>query len=159
MRKYYYNLDRHITDGEKEYSTVNKEKVEHIDGSLLYGLNDILDLLNNLTDEHHTMQELYDFRLIYNALLFNNWYKHNEVEVYKSRKHHDGKFPFDDSNWFIVIAILPNGEMVSNHYHVDYWDYFKIPSYPQAKDTFDGHTSQDVLNRLTSMINMEFEEV
>ena len=97
--------------------------------------NDALNLLNSLYEEKEEQKllidELYLFRLIYNALLFNNWHKHNEIEVYKSKRHHDGSIPFEDDEgeWFIVVAILPNGKQVSNHYPLRYWDYFKIPSY------------------------------
>ena len=95
-----------------------------------------------------TNQELYDFRLVLNALLFNEWVKNGKYEVYKSKRHHDGSIPFPDDNedWFIVVAILPSGQ-VTNHYHIKYWDYFKIPSYPKVKDEFDGHTSSVVLLR------------
>ena len=104
----------------------------------------------NNDDEYHTIEELYDYRLIYNALLFNEWHKNDVYEVYKSRRHSDGELCFD-GEWFIVIAILPTGQ-ISNHYHIDYWDYFHIPSYPQAKDKYDNHTSKDVLERLTNVL-------
>ena len=121
---------------------------------------DIVDLLNELSDEnedlkdeHHTMQELYDFRLMYNALLFNEWNKNrDDIEVYKSKRHDDNNIPFDDEDWFIVVAILPNGKQITNHYHIDYWDYFHIKEYPKVKDKFDGHTSGDVLDRLKELI-------
>lgn len=95
-----------------------------------------------------TNQELYDFRLILNALLFNEWAETGKYEVYKSKRHHDGSIPFPDDNedWFIVVAILPSGQ-VTNHYHIKYWNYFKIPSYPKVKDEFDEHTSSVVLLR------------
>ena len=110
--------------------------------------NVICDLLNELND---TNQELYDFRLVLNALLFNEWAENKKYEVYKSKRHSDGKLCFD-GEWFVVVAILPTGQ-VTNHYHVKYWDYFKIPSYEKVKDEFDGHTSTDVLIRYGLMFN------
>ena len=109
--------------------------------------DEIVDLLN---EQEETIQELYDFRLIYNALLFNEWSKHDTIEVYKSKKHSDGELCFD-GEWFVVVAILPTGQ-ITNHYHIKYWDYFQIKEYPQVKDEFDGHTSTDVLKRLNSMV-------
>jgi len=106
--------------------------------------------LEHLNNQHDLIQELYEFRLVYNALLFNEWSKHDTIEVYKSKKHSDGELCFD-GEWFVVVAILPSGQ-ITNHYHMKYWDYFKIPSYEQVKDEFDGHTSIDVLNRLKSMV-------
>ena len=117
----------------------------------------VFKILNQLTEENEqlkkTNQELYDFRLILNALLFNEWAKNGKYEVYKSKRHHDGSIPFPDDNedWFIVVAILPSGQ-VTNHYHIKYWDYFKIPSYPKVKDEFDGHTSSVVLLRYGGLL-------
>ena len=108
----------------------------------------LCELLNEL---HDTNQELYDFRLVLNALLFNEWAENKKYEVYKSKRHSDGKLCFD-GEWFVVVAILPTGQ-VTNHYHVKYWDYFKIPSYEKVKDEFDGHTSTDVLIRYGLMFN------
>jgi hypothetical protein len=96
--------------------------------------------------------ELYDFRLVYNALLFNEWARLGLYDVHKSYKHNDGKECFD-GGWFIVIAMLPGGQ-VSNHYESQYWNMFKIPSYPCAKYKYDNHTPQDVLNRLCDLIGM-----
>ena len=44
--------------------------------------------------------------------IFNEWHKHGKIEVYKSDRHHDGNIPFldDKNNWFIVVAILPDGK-------------------------------------------------
>lgn len=119
------------------------------DNEECYDIEGASMLMNEL---NNTNQELYKFRLLYNALIFNNWHKHNEVEVYKSRKHSDGSIPFNDADWFVVVAILPSGKQITNHYHINYWDYFKIPVYEVAKDEFDGHTSNDVILRLTEMI-------
>ena len=110
--------------------------------------NEVIDLLN---DQSELIQELYDFRLLYNALLFNEWFKNDVCEVYKSMKHHDGE-PCFDGEWFIVVAILPTGKQITNHYNIQDWDLFQIPEYPQVKDTFDGHTSKDVLKRLREII-------
>ena len=110
------------------------------------------EVIHTLNELYETNQGLYEFRLVYNALLFNTWHKHDEIEVYKSRRHSDGSVPFDDPNWFIVVAILPGGSQVTNHYHVKYWSYFKIPQYDTVKDEFDGHDSHDVLRRLKGLI-------
>lgn len=109
--------------------------------------------LEHLNNQHDLIQELYEFRLVYNALLFNEWCEQDKFEVYKSKRHSDGELCFD-GEWFVVVAILPTGQ-ITNHYHIDYWDYFKIPAYDKVKDEFDGHTPMDVLNRLKSMVMCE----
>ena len=119
-----------------------------------------------ISDGYHTFDELYEFRKVYNAALFNQWGKQKEIvpgefdrqgmnllrkkyDVHKSWKHHDGELCFG-GGWFIVVAILPAGQ-ISNHYKAEDWDLFKIPEVPTAKYEFDGHTAQDVLNRLKSL--------
>lgn len=112
---------------------------------------DFCDIVDKLNDMAYNEQELYDFRMLYNALLFNEWYKNGSMEVYKSRRHADGELCFD-GNWFVVVAILTNGKQITNHYHMDNWDLFKIPEVDKVIHEFDGHTSQDVLERLNNEI-------
>jgi hypothetical protein len=70
--------------------------------------------------------------------------------VHKSRRHHDGKLPFGKDDWFIVCAMLPTGQ-ISNHYAIEDWDLFQIPETEKALFKFDGHTSEDVINRLLKL--------
>ena len=46
--------------------------------------------------------------------------------------------------------MLPTG-LISNHYKAEDWDLFKIPEVEKALHEFDGHTSEDVLNRLKKL--------
>jgi hypothetical protein len=112
-----------------------------------------------ISDGYHNFKELYDFRMVYNAALFNEWVikirKYSGVDyvnpynVHKSWKHNDGELCFG-GGWFIVVAMLPTGQ-ISNHYEAKYWDLFKIPEVEKALFEFDGHTSEDVLKRLKSL--------
>lgn len=103
-----------------------------------------------LRDEYHTMDELYEYRMIYNACLFNEWSALNRYEVHKSIRHHDGELCFG-GGWFIVVAILPTGQ-ISNHYKLEHWDLFRCEEIERAKYEWDGHTPNDVLIRLKSVI-------
>jgi len=100
-----------------------------------------------ISDGYHTFKELYEIRKAYNVALFNEWAENSKFQVHKSRKHHDGEYPFGDEEWFIVCAELPSGQ-ISNHYRMESWDLFKIPEYEKALFPFDGHTTQDVIERL-----------
>lgn len=99
-----------------------------------------------VSDGYHTFDELYEFRKMYNAALFNEWAKQGKFEVHKSTRHFDGEDCFG-GGWFIVVAILPCGQ-ISNHYSMNDWDLFRVPSFDKALYEYDGHTSKDVLNRL-----------
>lgn len=112
-----------------------------------------------ISDSFHNFKELYDFRKMYNAALFNEWALEKIAEnewrskpkynVHKSWKHHDGELCFG-GGWFIVCAMLPTGQ-ISNHYKAEDWDLFKIPEEEKALFPFDGHTGKDVINRLKSI--------
>lgn len=110
-------------------------------------------LIRLLNEQQDLIEELYDFRLTYNALLFNEWAENQKYEVYKSRRHSDGELCFD-GEYFIVVANLPTGQ-VTNHYHIRHWDMFKINEYEKVKEDFDGHTPSDVIERLQQVIDDE----
>lgn len=100
------------------------------------------------SDGYHTFKELYEFRKIFNALLFNEWARQERYFVHKSKKHSDGEDCFG-GGWFIVVSTLPTGQ-VSNHYEMKDWDLFACQIRERA-DKWDGHTAQDVLERLAKL--------
>ena len=111
---------------------------------------DKLNYTGTISGGYHTFDELYEFRKVYNAVLFNEWAKQNKHQVHKSWRHHDGELCFG-GGWFIVVAVLPTGQ-ISNHYEAKDWELFKIPVVEKAKYEFDGHTSKDVIDRLIDLI-------
>lgn len=120
---------------------------------------------NELSDGYHTFNELYEFRKMYNAALFNEWalsknnLQHDSTKfgakhcVHKSWRHYDGEecFPNSKHRWFIVSAMLPTG-LISNHYKEKDWDLFKVPEVEKALFPFDGHTEKDVLERISKIL-------
>jgi len=136
--------------------------IEYLRETLLINVQQSVDSLGvgglkgKISDGYHTFDELYEFRKVYNAALFNEWANAeicnddgswgNKYDVHKSWKHNDGE-PCFGGGWFIVVAILPTGQ-ISNHYEAKDWNLFKIPEVEKAKYPFDGHTSNDVLQRL-----------
>ena len=154
------------------------EESEFIEGEFLEVVQSYIETakesgedISKLSDGYHSFAELYDFRKIYNAALFNEWAKNYDPEhsglyksmfpryskigdhynVHKSWRHNDGELCFG-GGWFIVCAKLPNG-LISNHYEAKDWDLFKVPEVEKSMFEFDGHTSQDVLERLASLFD------
>lgn len=113
------------------------------------------DLRETPRDEHHTLEELYEYRMLYNAATFNAWHAHGEYEVVKSWYHSDGELCFG-GGWFIVVASLPSGQ-ISNHYRAEYWSLFSIPAVFQPPE-YDGHTPQQAAERLHQVLDVEAEE-
>lgn len=103
----------------------------------------------NTSDGFHTFKELYEFRKLYNAALFNEFAKQSKYDVHKSRKHSDGEDCFG-GGWFIVVAQLPTGQ-ISNHYEEKDWDMFQCEERERGAE-WDGHTPQDVIERLTNLV-------
>lgn len=115
----------------------------------------------NTSDGYHTFNELYEFRLLYNAALFNEWAlsdlangepgnTNHFFDVHKSWRHSDGELAFG-GGWFVVSAQLPTGQ-ITNHYEEKDWDLFRVPAVEKAA-AWDGHTSQDVAKRLRSYLD------
>jgi len=134
----------------QKLSVIGKLKGVFLEKSFIQ--ENILKLKGNeireISDGHHTFEELYKFRMLYNAAFFNNI--KDKTKVYKSFKHSDGELCFG-GGWFVVVAILPTGQ-ITNHYEEKYWDLFKIPAVEKVEDEYDGHTPEDVAKRLEKYI-------
>ncbi|MGN8049567.1 WDGH domain-containing protein [Curtobacterium sp. 22159] len=101
-------------------------------------------------DEHHTLDELYDYRLLYNALAANEWAAHGTYPVVKSWRHSDGEECFG-GGWFIVVATLPTGQ-VSNHYAAEHWELFAVPAVATPPE-YDGHDPADAARRMRALLS------
>lgn len=107
-------------------------------------LGDQKVLAESVSDGYHTFDELYDHRReLSRALLI--LLDEFEVEVWKSKLHSDGTM-FE--GYFVVGCYTPAGQ-ISYHYDLKYWDHFDLPVFDNAPE-YDGHTAQDVVNRLAS---------
>ena len=109
--------------------------------------------MGEVSDGYHTFNELYYYRMLYNAAFFNllpkEW-------VHKSKRHHTGEECFG-GGWFIVMANLPTGQ-ISNHYELKDWDLFQVPE-KEFADEWDGHTPQEAAERLYKYLQQEQPEV
>lgn len=108
--------------------------------------------MGEVSDGYHTFNELYRYRMLYNAAFFNLLARNGQVEVCKSRRHSDGEKCFGSDDWFIVMAILPTGQ-VSNHYKSKYWDLFDVPERETAFE-YDGHTPNEAADRLEKYLKL-----
>jgi hypothetical protein len=121
-------------------------------------------ITSDTSDGYHTFKELYHYRMLYNAALFNEWFELDDQDdeiaprtaakhlfnVHKSWRHSDGELCFGKENYFVVVAELPTGQ-ITNHYKGEYWDLFKIPAKTKAAP-WDGHTPQEAAERLENFL-------
>ena len=99
-----------------------------------------------ISDGYHTFDELYDHRAVLFAALCA---AHSDI-AWKSKQHDDPDFPMYDG-MFICGIDTPAGQ-ATYHYNIDpYWDMFKVKELERAPK-YDGHTPQDVIERLKSLI-------
>lgn len=143
-----------------------KAHIQHLIKKDNYELFDVPELLSfidslqqeqtdmgEVSDGYHTFNELYYYRMLYNAAFFNllpkEW-------VHKSKRHHTGEECFG-GGWFIVMANLPTGQ-ISNHYELKDWDLFQVPE-REIADEWDGHTPQEAADRLHKYLQQEQPEV
>jgi hypothetical protein len=105
------------------------------------------------SDGYHTFDELYRYRMLYNAAFFNMLAKEGKVQVCKSKVHSDGQ-PCFGGGWFIVVATLPDVGQISNHYEECYWGMFNIPE--AVPPEYDGHTPKQAVTRLQSWLAAEY---
>ncbi|MBF6515557.1 hypothetical protein IU421_14890 [Nocardia cyriacigeorgica] len=107
------------------------------------------------SDGFHTFAELYHYRMLYNAALFNEWAAAGLYDVHKSVRHSDGSACFD-GKWFVVYAQLPTGQ-ISNHYEIATdWYKFRVPIRNTGAE-WDGHTPQQAAERLAAFLALEAE--
>lgn len=118
---------------------------------ILQRIKNLFKSEGQISDGYHTFDELYYYRLLYNAAFFNSINGH--YSVHKSKKHSDGKVCFG-GGWFIVMANLPTGQ-ISNHYEMKYWDLFRIPDLEKSLP-YDGHTPKEASERLYKFINKKY---
>lgn len=99
-------------------------------------------------DEHHTMEELYEYRMVYNAYA-TMWFDTMQAKAVKSWNHYDGE-PCFGGGWFMVALLTPDG-WVTNHYKAEHWDLFHAEEHPRGPK-WDGHTPAEALERLKKFL-------
>src|SRR5688572_17729459 len=100
--------------------STSKKQIDDLAATLTKLCMENHEVGGDTSDGYHTFDELYKFRMLYNAVLFNAWGIEGENDVHKSWYHSDGELAFG-GGWFIVVAELPTGQ-ISQHYEEKYWD-------------------------------------
>ena len=109
---------------------------------------------NLISDGYHTFGELYQHRIelfiaLCRELVKNPEYQSGQKsEIWRSTKHSDGSI-WD--NWFIMGIGKENGEQITYHLPMEYWKKTSFAQTLELAPTFDGHTSDDVLLRISKI--------
>lgn len=107
-----------------------------------------------ISDGYHTFDELYDHRItLYIALCkfvanANTEYGHEDRVVWRSQKHSDGS---NYDGWFLLGIETEKGKQITYHIPNERWEETEFAETIEKAPEFDGHTSQDVLERIKSL--------
>lgn len=97
--------------------------------------------IGETSDGYHTFNELYEHRHQLFRIICEQKYG------WKSKIHSDGSFL---EGWFIAGLNHSKGKQITYHIPIKYWDEFDVNELERAPE-WDGHTSNDVLNRLRKL--------
>lgn len=105
---------------------------------------------NKISDGYHTFEQLYEHRIIlFLRLCFHvNIYNDGEIPVWRSKKHSDGT---EWDGWFLLGIGIEKGEQITYHLPIKYLEDCNWAEDLDQAPQFDGHTSEDVLNRLKQL--------
>jgi hypothetical protein len=102
------------------------------------------------SDGYHTFKELYDHRITLFIALCDQiagqaFDEEDRFSVWRSHRHSDGK-KYD--GWFIMGIGKENGSQITYHIPEDRWDETGFAETLANAPTWDGHKSEDVIQRL-----------
>lgn len=117
-------------------------------------------------DGYHTFNELYEHRIqlwitlceaINSMVSAAKMYDPLEaarrgiiIPVWRSKNHSDGE-PSFGGEWFLLGIGKEKGRQITYHLPIDRWDETGFAETLDRAPEFDGHTSDDVINRLKSL--------
>jgi len=112
-----------------------------------------LDDTNGISDGYHTFGELYEhrFTLFINLCKVMDDFAYSqaiESPVWKSKQHLDGT---NYDGWFLMGINKEKGEQITYHLPMSKWNETAFADILEKAPEFDGHTSEDVLNRLKTL--------
>ncbi len=107
-----------------------------------------------VSDGYHTMDELYEHRIILFIALCRHMHELLGIEnpgkfaIWRSKKHSDGELCFGTGTQFILGIGKEKGKQISYHLPVEMWNETDFAETLEIAPEWDGHSSADVLERL-----------
>ena len=98
-------------------------------------------------DGYHTFDELYEHRYVLFIALCKSLGFHDYV-IWKSKLQSDGKMY---AGYFIAGIEQDKGKQITYHLPLKYWEELKYIKILNKAPEYDGHTEDDVLNRLLTL--------
>lgn len=114
------------------------------------------DVRPHVSDGYHTFDELYDHRCL--LWIFGLKYlkgglietgNDQEGDVWRTTKHSDGS---EWGGWFLLGCCTEYGKQMTYHLPMKYWAYCNFAETLDQAPEFDGHSSNDVLERIKQLL-------
>jgi hypothetical protein len=103
---------------------------------------------NKISDGYHTYEELYDHRIVNYIALCRFVDRYSGEIVWRSKVHSDGSVW---NGWFLLGIGKEHGSQITYHLPISEWSNTEFATeYDEAPD-FDGHTPDDVLERIRNL--------
>lgn len=118
----------------------------------------------SVSDGYHTFDELYDHRITLFIALCRQLEQRRDIgeeivpgqvveitrtfDVWRSKTHHDGT---SWDGWFIMGIGTKKGKQISYHIPLSRWDETGFAETLDRAPEWDGHTSDDVIQRLKEL--------
>lgn len=103
-------------------------------------------------DGYHSFSELYEHRhllwIAYLKLWDSEMQGNGESRTWRSKIHADETY-YD--GWFILGFRKEKGRQITYHLPIKYWDKCSFTETLKKAPEFDGHTSEDVIERLKNL--------
>jgi hypothetical protein len=108
---------------------------------------------NKISDGYHTFGELYDHRIrlfiaLCRIIRDNLQLQADGLGVWRSQFHSDGS---NYDGWFIMGIYTGYGFQISYHLPMEEWKWTEFARTLDRAPEWDGHTPNDVLERLRSL--------
>jgi hypothetical protein len=110
---------------------------------------------NKVSDGYHTFAELYEHRIVLFMTLCKELQLTDDAScapakynVWRSKKHSDGT---EWDGWFIMGIFLESGKQITYHMPIIKWEDAGFCDTLEKAPEWDGHTSNDVLERLKQL--------
>lgn len=113
-----------------------------------------------VSDGYHTMDELYEHRIVLYITLCKTLAKMVEKanengsdfrQVWRSKYHSDGELCFGTGTQFVLGINYDKGKQISYHIPIEKWEETDFADILEKAPEWDGHTPADVLERLKNL--------
>lgn len=103
-----------------------------------------------VSDGYHTFSELYEHRIVLFIALCQKISK-SYTTVWRSKRHSDGELCFGTGTQFVLGIERQQSMQITYHIPIEKWEATNFADTLDKAPEWDGHTSDDVLERIKKL--------